>query len=106
LLEQIFKDIKSSIEKLKQRGVQVFFIKCPVDEPYRGVEQLATPRSIFWDRMLEYTDTPGVHFADYSQLRKYTLPEGSHLSPQDAVSFTKDLVEILKTEKGLKSNHF
>lgn len=103
-LLQVLKAVKLSIDKLKQRGVQIFFIKCPVAESYWEVEQIATPRKIFWDRMLEYTETPGVHFADYPQLRKYHLPEGSHLSPEDAISFTIDLVKILKSEKGLKAN--
>jgi len=94
--------VKRSIDKLKARGVQVYFVKAPVDSPFWEGEQKAFPRNLFWDYMLEFTQTQGVHFDDYPGLKKFRCPEGSHLAPADAVPFTAELVRILKTEKGWK----
>jgi len=50
--------------------------------------------------MLEYTNTPGIHYADYPGTSNLMCIESSHLGKTDAVKYTTELVKILKEEKG------
>ncbi|MEO5980411.1 MAG: hypothetical protein ABIS36_25365 [Chryseolinea sp.] len=102
-LQFMFDVVKASIDKLKKRGVQVFFIRFPSTDVFLEAEHATFPRKMYWDRLLEYTQTPGIHFEDYPVLKKYKCPEGSHLSPADAIDFTKEVVEIMKRDKGWKT---
>lgn len=99
-LKNIFTDLKNNIATIKARGGQVLFIRPPSSGEMYEAEQKAYPRSAYWDELLVYTNTPGIHFADYPVMTVFTCPEWSHLTPQDAIVFTKDLVEILQREKG------
>ena len=101
-LMPMLNQIKTDIDKLRKRGVQVYFIKCPVDIPYVGAEKSKFPRQLFWDKLLSFTGTEGIHFENYPTLAKYKCPEGSHLSAHDAIPFTVEIVRILKEEKGWK----
>lgn len=99
-LQTIFKDVKKSIDKIKARGGQVMFIRPPSSGEMREAEKKAHPRNIYWDNLLTYTNTPGIHFEDYPEMTHFICPEWSHLSPQDAIVFTEDLIQILQHEKG------
>ena len=98
-LTTMINDIKRSVDKIQARGGQVFFFRPPSDGQYWMVEQLAFPRELYWERVLRETNTPDIHFQDYPKLSQYTCPEWSHLTPQDALTFTEDLVEIMQ-QKG------
>jgi len=37
-------------------------------------------------------DCPSYHFEDYEFMSKYTLPDWSHMNSEDAISYTKDMV--------------
>jgi hypothetical protein len=52
--------------------------------------------------MLSYTETQGIHFKDYPGIANFICPEWSHLTPGDAVVFTREFIKILKEEKGWK----
>ncbi len=99
-LQNIFKDLKSSIDKIKSRGGQVIFIRPPSSGEMRDAEKLAYPRRIFWDDLIAFTNIPGIHFEDYPEIAHFICPEWSHLSPQDAIVFTKNVIKILEEEKG------
>ncbi|MEJ7674685.1 MAG: hypothetical protein WKF59_18795 [Chitinophagaceae bacterium] len=45
------------------------------------------------------TNTPGIYFEDYAEIAHFTCPEWSHLTPQDAIKFTRSLIKILE-QKG------
>ena len=92
-------DVKNSIDKLKQRGCQIIFVNPPVSGYLLEVEKIAYPREFFWDKLLSYTNTPGVYFEDYPEMTHFICPEWSHLSPKDAAIFTKSLIKILE-QKG------
>jgi len=99
-LEAVFKEIKNNVDKIRARGGQVLFVRTPSTATYREAEEIAYPRKKYWDALLAYTNTPGIHFEDYPQTSHFICPEWSHLSPQDAIVYTKNFIKILVEEKG------
>ena len=104
-LQNIFKELKNSIDKIKARGGQVIFLRPPSSGAAREAEKIAYPRELYWDKMLTYTNTPGIYFEDYPEIAHFECPEWSHLSPKDAAIFTKSLIKILQQEKGWSFPH-
>ncbi len=98
-LEAIFNSVKTNIDKIKARGGQVIFVRTPSSGPYFQGENMGFPRPAYWNRLLTSTHCEGIYFKDYPAIAHLTCPEWSHLSPDDAVTYTKNLVNILK-EKG------
>jgi hypothetical protein len=54
--------------------------------------------------LLTVTGCKGIYFGDYPATARLNCPEWSHLSPQDAMVYTQNLVSILEKEKGWKFN--
>jgi hypothetical protein len=98
----VFKEVKDAIDKIRARGGQVVFVKPPSSGGYLETELAVYPREQYWDAMLKYTNTPGIHFADYSAIANLVCPEWSHLHPKDVLTFTNELVRILRDEQGWK----
>ena len=73
--------------------------------PFREGEKKVFPRERFWNRILDSTGAPGIHFEDYPSLSHFQCPEFSHLTPSDAIVYTKSLVEIIEKEKGWSFNN-
>ncbi len=93
--------IKKDCDKIKARGGKLLFVKIPSSGPMRFGENMAFPRDKYWDKLLATTECQGIHFADYPTLSHFECPELSHLSPPDAISFTKTIIKIMQ-EKGWK----
>ncbi len=93
---------KAAIDKIKARGGTVLFVRTPSSGPMGIGESMGFPRDKFWNRLLSFTDCPGIHFTDYPAISHFICPEWSHLSPQDAIVFTKHFIDILDKEKGWK----
>lgn len=90
-----------AIAKLRARGVPVIFVREPSSGEYLANEERAFPRSMAWDRLLEKTGAPGIHFLDYPQMQHYDIPEWSHLSHASALQYTADLYGILERDHPL-----
>ena len=90
----------AAITKLRQRGVQVLFLRPPSNGPILAFEDRELPRAMTWDVLLQRTGTRGIHFEDYPELQGYYMPEWSHLSASEAVRFTQALVPIVEREFG------
>lgn len=101
-LIMVFHEIKEAIDKLRARGGQVVFVRPPSSGSYKTAEAIVYPRNEYWDKLLPYTKTPGIYYADYPEIANFTCPEWSHLAPKDAVIYTENLVRILKEDKGWK----
>lgn len=99
-LQKIFASVKNSIDKIKERGGTVVFVRTPSSGPFLIGEEKGFPREQYWDKLLAYTNCPGIHFQDYPAIDHFQCPEFSHLSKQDAIVFTKKLIEILESENG------
>ncbi|MCY7353694.1 MAG: hypothetical protein LH470_01165 [Lysobacter sp.] len=87
-----------AVRTLRARGVDVLFIRPPSTGPLYAGEQNGLPRARTWDRLLQATGAPGIHFEDYPELQGYWQPEWSHLSASEADRFTAALVPIIQRE--------
>jgi len=98
-LDAIFKEVKESIDKIRARGGEVVFVRPPSSGGYLEMETTVFPRSQYWDPLLKFTDTKGIHYTDYPATANFICPEWSHLSyPDDVVSYTSELVRIFRQE--------
>jgi hypothetical protein len=102
-LEDIFQSIKMQVDKIKARGGDVLFVRTPSSGPYRQGELHGFPRAGYWDRLLSVTGCPGIHYEDYPETAHMICPEWSHLSPDDAIIYTKSLIKEME-EKGWSFN--
>lgn len=101
-LLQIIKEVKVSTDKIIARGGKVLFVRTPSSGPALMGEKMGFPREKYWNKLLEITGCPGIHFADYPAIDHFICPEWSHLSPADALVFTTEFIRILKQEQGWK----
>jgi hypothetical protein len=101
----VFNEIKTSVDKIRGRGGQVIFTRTPASGAMEEATKAAYPRKQYWDQLLAYTKTDGIHYEDYPETAKMICPEWSHLSSKDAVIYTKKLIDILEKEKGWKFPH-
>jgi len=99
-LDSFLNIVKVATDKIKSRGGTVLFLRTPSSGPVWQMEQKAFARTMYWDKLLAVTRCPGVFFADYPTTSHFVCPEWSHLKPDDAVIYTKELIRILKEEKG------
>lgn len=101
-LDSLINVVKVAIFKIKARGGEVFFTRTPSSGPYFIGEQMGYPRDKYWGKLLSETKCAGMHFLDYSVTKNLVCPEWSHLAPTEAVVFTKELIRVLRQEKGWK----
>lgn len=106
-LDSLIAPYKTAFDKIRARGGTVVLVQLPVTGQYLDMEKKLYPREKFWDRLLQNTNTPGIHFADYPETAGLPCIEESHLSPDNAVKYTVSLVQTLSREYGWKfpSNH-
>lgn len=98
-LQQIFKKIKTDIDKIIARGGKVLFVRTPSTGGYWSTEKVVFAREKYWDALLAYTKTPGIHFKDYPETADLHCPEWSHLTPKDAIAYTRSFIKMVE-EKG------
>ena len=104
-LDSLIQVVKTAVDKIKSRGGQVIFVRSPSSGPFRDGEAMAFPREKYWDKLLQETNTPGIHFADYPLIDHFQCPEFSHLTQSDAKIYTRELIRILEEEKDWKFPH-
>jgi hypothetical protein len=90
--------IKTSVDRIRERGGIVVFVRTPSSGSVWQREQKFYPREQYWTRLLDETCSPGIYFMDYPVMARMKCPENSHLSPADAILFTEQLVQILQKE--------
>jgi hypothetical protein len=103
-LDSFVNMIKVATDKIKSRGGQVLFLRTPSSGPMLENEKKGFAKVQYWDKLLSVTGCPGVFYADYPTLSNFVCPEWSHLKPDDAVIFTKELIKILQKDKGWTFN--
>ncbi len=99
-LDSVFTSIKTAVDKIKTRGGEVLFVRTPSSGGFLMGEKMGYPRDKYWDKLLNATQCPGIHYADYPVIDHFECPENSHLSQPDAIVFTKEFIRILNEEKG------
>jgi hypothetical protein len=95
-LELYFKQLKTSIDKIKSRGGKVCIIRPPSSGTFLAREKKLYPRNQYFDRLVQYTGLTGFYFTDHPEIANLVCPEESHLTPADAIIYTKSLVNFLK----------
>ena len=105
VLQAVFDEVKECVNKIRIRGGEVVFVRPPSSDGFLEAEKIAYPRAEYWDAMLKYTDTPGIHFEDYPSTANFKCPEWSHLHPDDVITYTEELVRILKNETRWEFRH-
>lgn len=103
-IDSIFELIQKDVQKITARGGTVVFVRTPSSGSFLQLELQIFPREQFWNRVLDITGAPGIHFMDYPE-QQLICPEDSHLSPNDAIIYTKSLIRVLETEKGWSFPH-
>jgi hypothetical protein len=101
-LDAILSSVKHDVDRIRARGGKVVFLRTPSSGPFLIGENRGYPRDKYWDKLLAVTQCKGIHFNDYAALNKLMCPEFSHLSPHDAVIYTKNIIDILKKETDWK----
>jgi hypothetical protein len=91
----ILASVQNAVSKIRARGGEVFFIRTPSSGPFLMGEQHAFPRGKIWDPLLTTTHSKGFYYADDPATAHFTCPEWSHLSPSDAILYTKVLITRL-----------
>jgi hypothetical protein len=97
--KEIIETAKEYILKLRAKGGDLVFVYVPCTGENKKDEILHYPRSIYWDQVLEETETFGIHPEDYESLAKI-IPyvDYSHLDIDQAKQFTRGLARIFKAE--------
>jgi hypothetical protein len=98
--EARFADTSAAVEKIRQRGGNVIFIRFPMTGPLKAHEDQMTPRAAIWDRVIKETGAPGIYFEDHPELAGFDCPEWSHLSTADSIEFTRRIVPHLRPFAG------
>lgn len=101
-LDSFVNVVKVSVDKIKARGGNVFFTRTPSSGPYWIGEQMGFPRDKYYERILASTGCQGMHFQDYAVTKNMQCPEWSHLDQAQAIIYTKELIRVLREEKGWK----
>lgn len=99
-LDFFMSQIRSYIKTIVARGGSVVFVRPPSSGPLLEAEMKHYPREQFWEPLLKFTNTPGIHFADDPVTASFNCPEWSHLSAADAVTYTESLVKALEQKAG------
>ena len=94
-LDSYMQGVIDDVQAIRNRGGEVVFIRLPSNGDYRPRENRLQPRAAYWDRLLQDTNSIGVHFEDHPQLQRFRLPEWSHLHSDDAAPFTAELTAII-----------
>jgi len=89
------------VQNFIDRGGNLILVRCPSSGGVRIGENMALPRSEFWDVLTSKANVKSYHFEDYEQLKHFDCPEWSHLSASDATKFTTELAKIMKNDGAL-----
>ncbi|HXB09673.1 MAG TPA: hypothetical protein VNW04_21250 [Puia sp.] len=91
----VIAETKQLVDKIRARGGEVVFVRCPSSDRFLDLERIIAPREKFWDPLIRVTGCKGYYFSDYPGLSKFKPVEWSHLSPSGAVHFTRELIKVL-----------
>lgn len=86
------------LAKFKARGGRVILIRFPSSGGLLHFENEAFSRENFWQAIVDAAEVPAYHFEDYEALNQFYCPEWSHLTAQDAGTFTTELAKIMKKD--------
>lgn len=85
------------IEKLKQRGGDIVFIRMPSDGLYKQQDILNDHRKNLWQPMIDGFNAPAVNSVDFAELSsELNIPEWSHLSRESQDLWSARIVKYIE----------
>lgn len=93
--ERVVNYIATIAAMLRQKGVDVYFVRLPSAGAVRALEDELFPRDQFWGVLQQNVDAALVHFADYPELDGLVSQDGSHMDSSRIVEFTERLSDVL-----------
>ena len=96
--DELVEQYKHDVATIEQRGGRVIFVRPPSDGLYYEFELQYYPRENFFDRIVKETGCLGIHFQDYPELRDFKCVEDSHLGVEQALDYTRQLINVLRRE--------
>ncbi|NNE30959.1 MAG: hypothetical protein HKN40_01175 [Winogradskyella sp.] len=104
-IEGTTKFFVTDAQKFMARGGNLILLRPPSSGMFKGGESQFFPREQLYDQLVKATGAKSYHYEDYDQLRDMICPEWSHLSGEDADTFTRVIAEALIKDNALtKSN--
>ena len=88
--------IEGWIDEIQARGGRVAVVRFPTSGAYWRYDQRYYPRAKYWDRFARESSALTLHFRDAPELRRFELPDRSHVNGSDARAFTRKLMERLR----------
>ncbi len=104
-LENVAKQIERTVaatKKLKERGIEVIFVRNPSEGHYAISDPMYNPRAENWDVIIEQSGALGLHWQDHEEMQGYWLPEWSHMSGSEADRYTKALYHLIQREISIR----
>jgi len=101
-LEDRAKQIERAVaatETLREKGVEVIFVRNPSEGHYAMREPMYDPRAETWDVLIEKTGALGVHWMDHEELQGFWLPEWSHVAGSQADRYTQAVYQVIQRER-------
>lgn len=95
-IETIIQATRRDVEAIRARGGEVVFVRPPSSGGLARIEAEKFPLEQVWTRLLAETGAQGFLYADHAQTRGLTCVEESHLSREDAVTFTRAYAQFLR----------
>ncbi|MBN2844330.1 MAG: hypothetical protein JXM68_14690 [Sedimentisphaerales bacterium] len=95
-LEQIIDmRFKPAADKIIARGGRVVLLRMPESGDYWQWSQEQYPEWQCWNYLRDNLDVLPIHFTEYPELADFKCLDGSHLSYEDSMVFTKRLMQII-----------
>ncbi len=93
----------SLVDAFKARGGNIVFIRHKSEPEWKIHVDKFMPREKVWDVFIAQAACPAYHFMDYSFMQIHELPDWSHMAPESAKIYTRDMVSQLIDDGHLKS---
>ncbi|ABC30873.1 hypothetical protein HCH_04166 [Hahella chejuensis KCTC 2396] len=100
LFEEGVQKMDRHIKEIEERGGRVYLVRFPTDKLIWAFDDHVWPKGEYWDTYIG-SRYNSVHFRDYPEMARFSLPDGSHLDMRDKKPFTKALLEAL-SDKGFE----
>lgn len=94
-LTSVLDDIRLAVQRIRSRGGRVCFVQVPATSARDAAAARNFPREQYWDRLLEHTGAPGIHYYDSPATSRYAHGERPPLSAAGARDFTERLIRQL-----------
>ena len=94
--EVVLNYMDTLVRLLRDKGVDVVFVRLPSSAEVKLLESVFFPRPVFWGAMEQRLDARFVHADDYPEMAGFMSQDGSHVDSQHIVEFTSVLVGALQ----------